>query len=507
MPEEDDSAAFVDAIARHDPFQAVAWGLAFDVSLPSLGPEWWEERNSLWRSARSSADRLLAAVATHECQWMDAQEHLRSVHATIDSPTFAIRQCLDELPLETSADVERYTAALESVPLALAGLTQTLSAGIAAGKVAAVRQVLATAEAAEQWSPGALTAALAQEVRAALPVAQEKALDTAARRAAVGFGDFAAYLRGRYAPQARSGDAVGEETYGLWAARYFAQVPDNGWYDWAQGELPVILADLSRARSAVEEAGPSMTVEGKEAHRDWAALFVDQALGATSAVVPLPSGVGPPEVRLMAEGGIGSYAAYYSPPAHGNTSGVVWIDASDGPHYVEYEKVLLAHEGVPGHHAETTHQCYGEPLTAFQRVAYLPVHSEGWGLYSEQVADEAGLFDTPHSRAGYLGSLALRVASLLVDMGMHCNFPRADGGQWDTAAALATLESSGLDDAAASWLTNILGRPGHRSTYAVGKYVWLDARGAAFDRGRSIAEFHVEALRRGPCTLADLRTA
>jgi uncharacterized protein (DUF885 family) len=481
-------------LAAHDPLLSVAWGMPIE-RLPSLDPDWWSTRTALWREATGADDRLLVAAAQAEVEWMDHGEHLRCVHATLDSPLFAVRQCLDELPVATAADVALYTDVLASVPGALSGLEQTLRQGIAEQKTAARRQVIASVEAAQQWSVEALVERVPPKFRASLPAAE----------AADAFATIARFLVAEYMPHAHVEDGVGAEAYDVWARRYFLERPRHDWYEWAMDELDRVLDELRAARQAVDSAGPSFTVTGSAAHREWCEQFLAEATAATADLVPLPAGDGGPEVRLIPSCGIGSYAAYYSPPG-GGSAGTVWIAPGDGPHYVEYEKVLVAHEGVPGHHAETVHQRQAGSLTPYQRVAYVPVHSEGWGLYAEELAEEAGLYDTPHSRAGYLGSLALRAASLVIDMGLHCGMRRRDGALWTVGSAGDLLVEVGLGEAAATaWIDNVLGRPGHRSTYAVGKLGWTEARRSAAAAGVNAGAFHVAALRRGPCTFETLR--
>ena len=493
-------------LAEHDPLLAVAWGLPL-TRLPSMDPDWWAARLALWDVAAGSSDPLLAAVADAEVAWLEQEEHLRCVHATIDSPLFAVRQCLDELPLVDEEDVAVYVGVLSTIPVSLRGLEQTLRKGIAEHKTAARRQAIATTAAAREWSAAVLTERITSHLRASLPAGLALDFDRQAAAAADAFAGIASFLTSEYLPHARAEDVVGPDTYDLWARRYFLESPRRDWYGWAIDELDKVTDELQSARRAIEAAGPSLRVAGSAAHRDWCEQFVATAASATVALVPLPRGDSVPAVQLMPAGGIGSYSAYYSPPKETEAGpGTVWIAPGDGPHYVEYEKVLLAHEGVPGHHAETVHQRRAPSLTPFQRVVYLPVHSEGWGLYAEALADEVGLYDTPHSRAGYLGSLALRIASLVIDMGLHCGLPRSDGAAWTIAAAAELLHDVGLDEGAAtSWIDNILGRPGHRSTYAVGKLGWTEARRAAVAAGVDASTFHVAALQAGPCTFEVMR--
>jgi uncharacterized protein (DUF885 family) len=178
---------------------------------------------------------------------------------------------------------------------------------------------------------------------------------------------------------------------------------------------------------------------------------------------------------------------------------------------VEYEKAVLFHESIPGHHVEATVQSSAPHLSRFQRHVYIPGHSEGWGLYAEHLAEAMQLIDTPQAIAGCRGSHALRLASLLIDVGLHRGlappaFLRADiGASWTQAGAVALLERVGLTASVAEWwFTNMIGRPGHRASYAAGERVWRELASAGGDlatprsRPLSLGPMGLELLRRLP---------
>jgi uncharacterized protein (DUF885 family) len=78
-----------------------------------------------------------------------------------------------------------------------------------------------------------------------------------------------------------------------------------------------------------------------------------------------------------------------------------------------------ADEAVPGHHLQLSRLQLLTDLPALQRQRSLPVFSEGWGLYAEQLAEEAGLYADDRGLLGSISSSLLRAARLVVDTGLH----------------------------------------------------------------------------------------
>jgi uncharacterized protein (DUF885 family) len=115
--------------------------------------------------------------------------------------------------------------------------------------------------------------------------------------------------------------------------------------------------------------------------------------------------------------------AHYVPPtADGSRPGAHWILTLEPEKRFRYEyEALSFHESSPGHHLQiATAQTLSE-LPRYRR--YLDAQAcafiEGWGLYSERLADEMGLYTSDLARLGMLSFDALRACRLVVDTGMH----------------------------------------------------------------------------------------
>jgi uncharacterized protein (DUF885 family) len=78
------------------------------------------------------------------------------------------------------------------------------------------------------------------------------------------------------------------------------------------------------------------------------------------------------------------------------------------------------HEGIPGHHLQgTIAQELGDAVPAFRRHLHIVAYGEGWGLYSERVSDEMGIYGSQLDRMGMLSADSMRAGRLVVDTGMH----------------------------------------------------------------------------------------
>jgi uncharacterized protein (DUF885 family) len=114
--------------------------------------------------------------------------------------------------------------------------------------------------------------------------------------------------------------------------------------------------------------------------------------------------------------------AYYRPPSvDGSRPGAHCLLTTDPGERYRYEYEALAfHESVPGHHLQlATAQTLDIPRYRRHIDAELCAFNEGWGLYSERLADEIGLYSNPVARLGMLSFAALRACRLVVDTGLH----------------------------------------------------------------------------------------
>ena len=175
----------------------------------------------------------------------------------------------------------------------------------------------------------------------------------------------------------------------------------------------------------------------------------------------------------------GSPGGYYQPPSlDGSRPGMYYINLRDPANeWPRYSLPTLSyHEGVPGHHWQISIQQEAEGLPFYRTaLSFFGAFIEGWGLYSEQLADEMGVYaDNPLGRIGYLQSAAFRSSRLVVDTGIH-----AKG--WSREQAIQSMmEATGNDES--STVTEIeryCVSPGQACSYMVGKQAILRMRAGA----------------------------
>lgn len=209
--------------------------------------------------------------------------------------------------------------------------------------------------------------------------------------------------------------------------------------------------------------------------------------------------------RMLAHEEQHATIAYYrQPPQDGSRPGQYYINTSAPQTRPRYEAEALAfHESVPGHHLQIAIGQELEGLPAFRRHGETQAFVEGWGLYSERLADEMGLYSGDLDRIGMLSYDAWRASRLVVDTGMH-----ALG--WSRSAAIdfmAAHTALALNNIA-NEMDRYIGWPGQALAYKIGQLeirrLRADAQaalGASFD----IRRFHDAVLGHGALPLGVLR--
>ncbi len=200
------------------------------------------------------------------------------------------------------------------------------------------------------------------------------------------------------------------------------------------------------------------------------------------------------------------FAYYYPPSATGTRDGIYYANGYDLPSR-KYTKLASTtyHEAAPGHHFQITLEMENEHLNTFRRLGSRMVggaYVEGWGLYSERLADEMGLYRSEAERFGMLDGQAWRAARLVVDTGLHAlrwerqrsiDFLREDAGLSETDAVIET-------DRYICW-------PGQALTYKLGQRQIEALRREISERDGSrfdLREFHDQVLGHGSLPLATL---
>ena len=222
---------------------------------------------------------------------------------------------------------------------------------------------------------------------------------------------------------------------------------------------------------------------------------------ATLPTQPLEIRRVPPEIQDGASNG------YYNRAAlDGSRPAIYFINLKDTGDWPKYSLPSLTyHEGVPGHHLQISLAQESKDIPTLRKIGGFSAYSEGWALYSEQLADELGAYEGIE-KAGYLQSFLFRAARLVIDTGLHSKrWSREQATDYMVATTGFARPRSQRE--VERYCTQI----GQACSYKLGHIAWTRARadaqkalGAKFD----VKEFH-EILKEGamPLTILEQRIA
>ena len=238
------------------------------------------------------------------------------------------------------------------------------------------------------------------------------------------------------------------------------------------------------------------------------ALYLSETQKAQDAVTPLlpkwfgvlpkaPLVVKP--VEAFREKSAGK-AFYQRPSPDGSRPGTYYANLytmADMP-LTEVE-ALFYHEGVPGHHLQLAIQTELKDVPAFRQFGGVTAYSEGWGLYSEKLAKDMGLYTDPARDFGRLQLELHRAIRLVVDSGLHHK-------RWTREQAIKYVEDNSAD--APGGIVKAIERyiiyPGQATAYMVGRLKISELRDKAqkaLGKKFDIRGFHDTVLKSGPVPL------
>jgi uncharacterized protein (DUF885 family) len=532
---------FWDTVLEAGPTTATVLGdHRFDDRLEEFSAEAEQGLRARWAAIRDRARRFAG-------DGLDAEDAvtLGELLAYVDDSILAIDQRLIELrsdqmtgfhiellqsmPVVAAPDdasaatlVDRF----RQVPRALEELAQRFLDGVAAGRPPAAicvsrslnmiegylaspldHDVFATVAAPEDWDRAALRRVVEAQVRPA-------------------YAALAGTLRERLLPHARDDEHCGltwlddgPEIYAtLVASHTTLDLPPEEIHAIGMEEvtekLPAEYADLGGRLFGITDPAavldrlrtdPALRYRtGKEIMVDACDAFdaARAAMGGWFGRLPVsPCAIEEVPAFLAAD----SPSAYYFPPAgDGSRGGTYYVNTHRPEDKARYETASIAfHEAIPGHHLQLAIATELEGLPRFRRFGLAnTAYIEGWGLYSERLAEEMGLYRNDLERIGMLAADSIRACRLVVDTGLHAlGWTRRQAVDFMAANTPVSVEEVTVE------VDRYIGMPGQALAYKLGQReifrVREEARarlGAAFD----ISGFHDAVLTSGAVRLPTL---
>lgn len=200
-----------------------------------------------------------------------------------------------------------------------------------------------------------------------------------------------------------------------------------------------------------------------------------------------------------------SKGSYQSGSADGSRPGIFYANAYNVGVRPKWDmQSLYLHEAIPGHHFQISLQQENDDLPSFRRFGSFTAYVEGWGLYSESLGKELGVYTDPMDYFGSLNAELWRSIRLVTDTGIHSK-------GWTRQQVLDYMyaNSAVSETRAVSEAERFMAIPGQALAYKIGMLKIREIRADAESRlgdQFDVRAFHTEILKDGPMPLSMLET-
>ena len=435
---------------------------------------------------------------------------------------------VEYLPFDTTQDYEDWLTRLESLPTQLAQYQAQLAEGIARQRTQA-RIVMARVpdqidrvitddpEQSPFWQP---FATIPDSISAATQTAiRDRARAIIQEQLNPAYAEFKSFMVGHYLPACREAPGIGSLPGGK--DIYRELVKQFTTTDLSPEQVHEIgLREVARIRSEMMEIIDEVGFEGdlqafNNFLRSDPQFYYSDADTLLTAYQAISKRIDPELVKLFGkiprmpygvraipdEIAPDTTTAYYmGPAADGSRAGFYYVNLYRPEVRPKYEmEVLSVHEAVPGHHLQIALAQELTDLPNFRRDSNVTAFVEGWGLYSERLGYDLGLYQDPYSRYGQLIYDMWRAVRLVVDTGIHYfGWERQRAIDYFLANAAKT-EADIINE-----IDRYIGWPGQALAYKIGQMKMLELRSeaeAALGENFDIRAFHDTLLGAGAIPL------